>query len=77
MLRAGGRMQPAGEAAIARAVDDGSWTTLDEVEMLREPDDLRAALDAAPAAREHWDGFPRSAPQVLLCFTVVCPPSSP
>jgi uncharacterized protein YdeI (YjbR/CyaY-like superfamily) len=68
VLRAGGRMQPAGEAAIARAVDDGSWTTLDEVETLREPDDLRAALDAAPAAREHWDGFPRSARRALLAW---------
>jgi uncharacterized protein YdeI (YjbR/CyaY-like superfamily) len=65
-LRRAGRMQPAGEAMIARAVEDGSWTRLDEVETLREPDDLRTALDAAPAAREHWDAFPRSARRAIL-----------
>ena len=61
-----GRMQPAGVAAIDRAKADGSWTKLDEVETLREPDDLRAALDASPAAREHWDSFPRSPRRAIL-----------
>ena len=45
---------------------DGSWAKLDAVEELAEPDDLRAALDAAPAARRHWDAFPRSARRALL-----------
>jgi uncharacterized protein YdeI (YjbR/CyaY-like superfamily) len=65
-LRAAGLMQPAGEAAIAAAVADGSWAKLDLVEDLAEPEDLRAALDAAPGAREHWDGFPRSAKRGIL-----------
>jgi len=47
-------------------VADGSWTKLDAVETLAEPDDLRRALDAVPAARDHWDGFPRSARRALL-----------
>lgn len=58
LLREQGRIQPAGHAAIDRAVADGSWTKLDEAGTLREPDDLHTALDAAPQAREHWDGFP-------------------
>jgi uncharacterized protein YdeI (YjbR/CyaY-like superfamily) len=44
----------------------GSWAALDEVENLTEPDELRAALDADPAARAHWDAFPRSARRALL-----------
>ncbi len=66
VLFAEGRMQPAGLAAVERAKADGSWTRLDEVETLREPDDLRQALDAAPAARAHWDAFPRSARRAIL-----------
>jgi uncharacterized protein YdeI (YjbR/CyaY-like superfamily) len=61
-----GRMQPAGEAAVERAKADGSWTKLDEVETLREPEDLRAALDASPDARREWDGFPPSARRAIL-----------
>jgi uncharacterized protein YdeI (YjbR/CyaY-like superfamily) len=65
-LLATGRMQPAGQAAIDRAKANGSWSALDEVETLTEPDDLRAALDAVPAARAAWDGFPRSTRRALL-----------
>ena len=66
VLLATGRMQPAGQAAIDRAKENGSWSAFDEVETLTEPDDLRAALDAAPAARAAWDGFPRSAKRAIL-----------
>ncbi len=45
---------------------DGSWSALDAVERLEEPDDLRAALDRVPAARGHWDAFPRSARRAIL-----------
>ena len=66
VLRAEGRLQPAGQAAIDRAVADGSWVRLDQVETLTEPEDLRRALDAVPAAREQWDAFPRSARRAIL-----------
>lgn len=66
LLREQGRIQPAGQAAIDRAVADGSWTKLDEAGTLREPDDLHTALDAAPQAREHWDGFPPSTRRAIL-----------
>ncbi len=65
-LRAEGLMTEAGERVIAQAVADGSWTLLDDVEDLREPDDLRTALDARPVARRHWDAFPPSARKVML-----------
>ena len=41
-------------------------SALDPVEALHEPEDLRAALDATPAAREHWDAFPRSTRRAIL-----------
>jgi uncharacterized protein YdeI (YjbR/CyaY-like superfamily) len=65
-LRAEGLMTEAGERVIAEAVANGSWTLLDDVEDGREPDDLRAALDARPEARRHWDAFPPSARKVML-----------
>jgi uncharacterized protein YdeI (YjbR/CyaY-like superfamily) len=65
-LRAEGLMTGAGERVIAEAVANGAWTLLDDVENLLEPDDLRTALDATPAARERWDAFPPSARKVML-----------
>lgn len=65
-LREQGLLLPAGEAVVAAAEADGSWTALDDVEDLVEPPDLRAALDADPEARRHWDGFPRSARRGIL-----------
>jgi len=59
-LETQGRMQPAGRAVIDQAKADGSWTLLDSVEALQEPDELTTALDANPAARTAWDGFPPS-----------------
>ena len=67
-LVAEGRMLPAGAAAVERARADGSWSALDEVELLLEPDDLRTALDAVPAARVAWEAFPPSARKVLLTW---------
>lgn len=65
-LRAAGLMTEAGERDIEVAVANGSWTLLDDVEDGLEPDDLRAALDARPEARRHWDAFPPSARKVML-----------
>ncbi|MEV8214005.1 YdeI/OmpD-associated family protein [Leifsonia sp. NPDC077715] len=65
-LRERGLMTPAGEAVVEAAVRSGRWAALDEVEELTEPDDLRRALDAAPAARSNWDAFPRSARRAIL-----------
>lgn len=65
-LRKSGLMTDAGEAAISVAKDNGAWSALDDVENLVEPEELRAALDSDPAARRHWDAFPRSAKRAIL-----------
>jgi uncharacterized protein YdeI (YjbR/CyaY-like superfamily) len=61
-----GRMQPAGLAVVEAAKKSGTWTALDDVENLIEPDDLHAALNSRPTARRHWDGFPRSTRRAIL-----------
>ena len=65
-LEASGLMTDAGRTVIERAKGNGSWSALDDIENLVEPDDLRAALDGLPPAREHWDAFPRSAKRAIL-----------
>lgn len=65
-LRERGLMTPAGEAAVQRAHEDGTWDALDPVEALQEPDDLRHQLDALPGARRHWDAFPPSTRRAIL-----------
>lgn len=56
-LRAAGLMTAAGEAAIKRAKDDGSWTILDRSEALIVPDELAEALARRPGAREAFDAL--------------------
>jgi uncharacterized protein YdeI (YjbR/CyaY-like superfamily) len=65
-MEAQGRMTDAGRRAIAVAKANGWWMLYDTVEDLIEPDDLTAALDASPAARTAWDGFPPSARKQML-----------
>lgn len=65
-LLAAGLMTPAGLAVVAAAQADGSWSALDDVENLIEPDDLRDALDADAEARRYWDTFPRSVKRGIL-----------
>ena len=65
-LTEAGLMAPAGIAAVEAAKESGTWTALDLIEDLVEPDELRAALDADPDARRHWDAFPRSAKRAIL-----------
>mgnify|MGYP002682339115 FL=1 len=53
-----------------QAQDNGWWTIYDQVEDLIEPTELRQALDANPAARLAWDGFPPSVRKVMLWSVV-------
>ena len=69
-LRREGRMLPAGEAVVAAAEADGSWTRLDEVENLTVPADLGSALDGIEGARAQWDAFPPSARRGILEWIV-------
>jgi uncharacterized protein YdeI (YjbR/CyaY-like superfamily) len=59
-------LHPAGRAAIAAAQADGSWSKLDDVDLLVVPDDLAAALATVPAARANFDAFPPSARRGIL-----------
>ncbi|WP_194762424.1 YdeI/OmpD-associated family protein [Microbacterium sp. UFMG61] len=59
-LEAAGLLAPAGIRVLDAAKADGSWTMLDGPEAGIEPPELTAALDAVPAARAHWDAFPKS-----------------
>jgi len=52
-----GRMTLAGWEKIEAAKWDGSWSILDDVEAGVVPDDLAAAFDAEPGARENFDAF--------------------
>jgi uncharacterized protein YdeI (YjbR/CyaY-like superfamily) len=70
-LEADGLMLPAGRAVVEAAQADGSWSLLDSAEALEEPSDLVAALDADPAARAVWDGFPPSARKAMLTWLVM------
>jgi uncharacterized protein YdeI (YjbR/CyaY-like superfamily) len=65
-LLAAGLMQPAGIAAVETARANGSWPVLDSVEALELPDDLAAALDAEPGARETYEGFSPSNRKMIL-----------
>ena len=69
-LERDGLMTETGAKLVADARADGSWSLLDDVENLVEPPDLAAALDAEPAARGHWDAFPRSARRALLLWVL-------
>lgn len=69
-MEAAGLMTDAGRRAVEVARANGWWTVLDPVEDLVEPDDLAAALDADPAARVAWDGFPPSARKAMLWWVI-------
>ena len=60
-LIAEGRMAPAGMRAVEAAQADGSWDALNEIDELRVPDDLVAALAADPAAAR---GFAAMSPSL-------------
>jgi uncharacterized protein YdeI (YjbR/CyaY-like superfamily) len=69
-LIAAGRMAEAGLSTIRAAQADGSWSMQDAAEALIEPDELKAALDANPAARHHWDAFPPSPQRALIWWVM-------
>lgn len=65
-MRAAGLMAEPGEAAVARAEADGTWTALDGVERLEVPTDLAAALEANAKAKAAWESFSRSSRRGIL-----------
>ena len=69
-LEAEGRMTNGGRRAVDVAKANGSWTIHDAVDDVQEPDDLAGAIDACPAARAAWNGFPPSARKQMLWWVV-------
>lgn len=62
-MRAAGLMQLAGEAKVAAAQANGTWSFLDDVERLDVPTDL---ADALGDARQNWNGWSRSVKRAWL-----------
>jgi uncharacterized protein YdeI (YjbR/CyaY-like superfamily) len=69
-LVAEGRMLPTGQALIDAAIADGSWTILDSVDAMLEPDDLVAAIDAADV-RDTWSRWSPSRRKQVLAQLVL------
>lgn len=55
-----GLMTPAGLAVIEQAKANGYWTILDGMDRLEVPEDLAAALEAAPPAAANFGAWPPS-----------------
>jgi uncharacterized protein YdeI (YjbR/CyaY-like superfamily) len=70
-LEASGRIADAGRGAVRAAKANGMWTILDDAQNLIVPDDLAAALDGEPGAREHWDTFNASSRRSVLEWIVL------
>jgi uncharacterized protein YdeI (YjbR/CyaY-like superfamily) len=51
------RMHPAGLAAIAESKRQGLWDYLEDVDVLVMPEDLIAALQAYPSAKEQFEAY--------------------
>lgn len=69
-LRAEGRLEAAGEAAVRVAQENGSWNLLDDVERLVVPADLAEALEARPGAQGYWEEASPSSRRMALTWIV-------
>lgn len=67
-LESEGRLAAPGRAAVEAARLNGNWSLLEPAERGEVPDDLSAAIDTRPGAREHWDAFPPSARKAALMW---------
>lgn len=65
-LTAEGLMTPRGLEMVELAKRTGRWDALNDVDALKEPEDLKARLDKSRAARANWDAFPPSAKRAIL-----------
>jgi uncharacterized protein YdeI (YjbR/CyaY-like superfamily) len=60
-LTEAGLMKPAGIAAVETAKANGSWTSIDNVEAMIMPEELKYVLNSNPTATHYFDAFPASA----------------
>ncbi|MGL5871619.1 MAG: YdeI/OmpD-associated family protein [Xenococcaceae cyanobacterium] len=61
-----GLMSEAGLAKIETAKQDGSWTSLDAIEALTIPEDLRLALEANEIANQYFQAFSKTVKKNIL-----------
>ena len=69
-LEAAGQLMPAGQAAIARAQQNGAWESLDTAEAGLVPDDLTAALVGNALANQHFAAFSPSARKSIVMWVL-------
>jgi uncharacterized protein YdeI (YjbR/CyaY-like superfamily) len=69
-LIAQGLMEEAGYKSIEIAKENGSWTILDEVEVLLIPEDLNAEFANFKGSREYFDSLSKSVKKGLLYWIV-------
>lgn len=65
-----GRMTKAGLTCIETAKQNGSWTILDEVEVLVLPDDLKEVMANHKGAVVYFDGLSKSSKKILLYWVI-------
>lgn len=63
-------MMEAGLQSVAVAKQNGSWTILDEIEALVVPQDLEAALNTKPAAKEYFESLSKSVKKMYLYWVM-------
>jgi uncharacterized protein YdeI (YjbR/CyaY-like superfamily) len=61
-----GLIHESGYAMIQAAKENGNWNALDEIEELKEPDDLRFLLKTNEQALKNWNAFSKSARRGIL-----------
>ena len=61
-----GLMNPSGLEKIEAAKQDGSWNTLDAIEALIIPADLKQALEANETANRYFEAFSNSSKKNIL-----------
>ncbi|MET0463297.1 MAG: YdeI/OmpD-associated family protein [Chitinophagaceae bacterium] len=65
------KMMPAGLESIERAKENGSWSTLDEVEELKIPADLSKAFRHHAGSKVFFTGLSKSVKKMMLQWLVL------
>lgn len=65
-----GLMEEEGYKSIEIAKENGSWTTLDKVEALVVPTDLKEALTNFEGSMDYFDSLSKSAKKILLYWVI-------
>ena len=70
-LTSKGLIKEAGLKAITIAKQNGSWSTIDDVEALIMPDDLKKEFDKRSGAFEYYQSLSKSSKKILLSWIVL------